>query len=209
MLVTLAEMKTYLNEVTATYDDFLTQQIVLMSETIANYCGRVFESANYVQTFYYDDFNNLKKSLPLYHFPMQTINSVTDSEGTVIDPSLYRITKSGLLTNKDGWFQNRLDIVVDYDAGYSTIPEVIKSVVYSLVEERYNKKKTGMAINFGKDVQSVSIPGVMRVQYDYNLTTNDRNNKFGMIIGDYGNVLDYFRSERPLIGSIVGGTYVS
>jgi hypothetical protein len=201
-------MKAYLDEGTTDYDTFLTQQIEVVSEAIENYCGRIFLSGTYTQTFYYDDYARKMKTLQLFHYPLTTINTIVDVNGDAIDS--YRTLEDGTLTRKDGFFNTVEDtVVVNYDAGFASTPKTVESVVYSLVEERYNKKKAGIAINFGKDVQSLSIPGVMRVQFDYNLTTNDRKNGFGMILGDYLNVLDFYRSERSLTGSIVGGKYVS
>ncbi len=39
MLVSLADMKTYLGIGDASYDDFLTEQLVLFSSAIEGYCG--------------------------------------------------------------------------------------------------------------------------------------------------------------------------
>ena len=48
MLVTLADLKTYLGEATTTYDAFLTEQIGFFSDAIETYCGRKLLSASYV-----------------------------------------------------------------------------------------------------------------------------------------------------------------
>jgi len=94
------------------------------------------------------------------------------------------------------------ELEVEYTAGYSDIPSVIEDVVFNVVEQRYNKKASGVALSFGNDVQRVSIPGVMSVDFDYTLQANERQSKYGMILGNYGNVLDPWRSERALIGEI-------
>jgi hypothetical protein len=57
-----------------------------------------------------------------------------------------------------------------------------------------------VALNFGSNVQRISVPGVMGIDFDYTLSTNERNNKYGMILGDYLNVFDNYRSERTLVG---------
>jgi len=71
-----------------------------------------------------------------------------------------------------------------------------------LVKERYNKHTSGIDLDFGSDIQSISIPGTISVAYDYSLQNNERKTAFGAILGNYVNTLDYFRSERPLIGSV-------
>jgi len=77
----------------------------------------------------------------------------------------------------------------------------VRSVVYSLVEERYNKKLNGVNLNFGSDIQSVSIAGTISVQFDYSLESNTRKIGMGTILGNYVNVLDKYRSERVISGS--------
>jgi hypothetical protein len=210
MLVSLADMKTYLGETTTDYDVFLTEQLSVVSEAVENYCGRKFAQANYTQTFYYKDFKgeNVDK-LPLYHYPVSTITSV-EKDGEVVDPADYRVSpKTWFLQYENSqWFTDQYNIVVEYTAGYATIPMTIQACVKSIVEEKYNKKKSGVAINFGQDVQQISIPGSINIAFDYTLQANERKSKFGMILGNWANVLDSFRSERPIVGTITGGEYV-
>ena len=140
MLVSLTDMKDYLGETTADYDDFLTREIEVVSEAIENYCGRIFLSATYTQTFYYDDYMRKMKTLQLFHYPLTAINTIVDVNGDAIDE--YRTTNDGIITRRDGFFQNTEDeVVVNYTAGYASTPKTIESVVFSLVEERYNKKR--------------------------------------------------------------------
>jgi len=222
MLVTLDEMKTYLGipTLTTTYDTFLTEQINIISAAIENYCGRKFNEASYTQTYYRSDFYDgySLDSLFLYHYPLTTITSVTEIErsdavdsSTVLTAEDYRahyesgefrrLCEGMVRTWFYGLSQNsRIEIA--FDAGYAAIPYELKSITYSLVEERYNKKITGVELNFGNDVQRVSIPGTIAIDYDYSLQTNERKTKFGMLIGNYANVLDFYRSERSLIGAI-------
>ena len=82
MLVSLADMKTYLGESTADYDTFLTQQISIISEAIEGYCGRKFNEATYVETYYLEDIlsdnRDYPRDLPVYHYPINSITDVTD-----------------------------------------------------------------------------------------------------------------------------------
>jgi len=213
MLVTLDNTKTYLGIplLTTTYDTFLTQQIEIISEAIENYCQRSFNSASYTQTFYKDEFQKDQRVmdlLPLYHFPVISIASVTvkaDELDTGTAYTDYRLHKpTGWLNKKqyEYFFTEGEIIEVVYTAGYATIPKTIENAVYSLVSERYNKKINGIDLNFGSDVQSISIPGTISIAYDYSLQDNERKTAFGAILGKYVNTLDYFRSERAIVGDV-------
>jgi hypothetical protein len=210
MLVSLADMKSYLGITGTDYDVFLTQQITLISEAIELYCNRKFESATYTQSYYRDEY--LKEysptSVTLYHFPISVINSIiekTDNSdpGTAVND--YRLNKpTGIVFTIDGnrFFNNGSIVEVEYVAGYATIPATIQSVVYALVSERYNKKINGIDLDFGADVQRISIPGTISVDFDYSLSNNDRKTPFGVILGSHVNVLDYYRSDRRIVGDV-------
>lgn len=206
MLITLAEIKDYLSISGTSDDTFLQSQISLFSQAISYYCRRNFEAANYVQKFYREDFdrNSLPiKDLYLAEYPLNSVAQVLI--GTeVVDPSEYRFSsKYGKLTfvrGKEKYFGSYDMIQVEYNSGMTTIPDVLKDVCYSLISERYSKKKTGAQLSFGSDVQQVSIPGVMSISYDYTLSSNERSSSFGTLLGNHVNILDYFRSERQAIG---------
>lgn len=208
-LVSLDDMKTYLGIplVDTTYDAFLTEQLAIISEAVEGYCGRVFSLMNYTQTFYKDEIDRATQELHLFHYPLVAVSSATEGLediSTTIRPHL----PTGRIKEPSRYFFSYGDeVVIEYSAGYANIPQPIRSVVMSLVEERYNKKISGVQINFGSDVQSVSIPGTISIQFDYSLQSNERKNAFGMLLGNYANVLDMYRSERVLVGSI-GVNYV-
>ena len=202
MLVSLSDMKDYLGITGATYDTFLTQQITLISETIETYCRRKFEQATWTQTFHFDDYNSYLSQLVLFHFPIISITSIVEGDYTYTADD-YRLQKPmGILTrtNNSKFFEQADEVEVTFVAGYASIPEPIRAVVFSLVEERYNKKISGVNLNFGSDVQSISIPGTVSVQFDYSLQSNERSTGFGSILGTQVNVLDAYRSERAVTG---------
>lgn len=221
MLVTLDDMKNYLGIplIDTTYDAFLTMQIQIISEAIESYCRRSFASATYTQTFYKEEMlerSTILDTLHLYQFPTTVITSVKEIvedtlEETLLSPTTYRVNNPVAWISKKGYenfFQNGDVVEVEYVAGFATIPFTIQNAVYSLVQERYNKKVNGIDLNFGSDVQSISIPGTISVAYDYSLQNNERKTAFGAILGSYVNTLDYFRSERALSGDL-RLTYVS
>lgn len=219
MLVTLDEMKTYLKIplVDLNYDDFLNREIKVISDSIEGYCARKFLEATYSQTFYTDDHLNLidKKEVHLYHYPVSLINEIKEvtvsaagnTEDIITEFRLHKPT-ARLQKECDGrrdiWFGCYDKLEINYTSGYlvEDIPTPIKEVVYALVSERYNKDQAGISANFGNDVQRVSIPGVMSLDFDYSLQANERDANYGMILGNYTNVLLTFRSERSLLGDI-------
>lgn len=210
MLVTLDKMKEYLGIADASQDTYLTGELELFTETIQNYCNRVFEVTTINERIYHRDFYNVKTHY-LYHFPIDSITSATekakDEDDTVLvtlvnnktgklsilDDSEY-FTQLFANTGRNGY----MDIV--YEAGYRSVPAEIQETVKQLVQARYNKKQSGVDFNFGSNVQRISVPGVIGIDFDYTLSTNDRKSKYGMILGDYLNVLDSYSSERTILG---------
>jgi hypothetical protein len=180
-----------------TDDAFLTQQGQLISDTIEAYCRRAFTSGAYVQTWYAEEWvrKNPREILP-FHFPLITVTHLK-VDGETADVSAYRVHKpTGIIKLLSDIRMDWDELELSYTAGYAAVPTPIQNAVYELVEARYNKKKAGVALNFGSDVQRVSIPGTISIDFDYSLQSNERSSQFGLILGNHLNVLDYYRSER-------------
>lgn len=209
MLVTLDDMKNYLGIplLDTTQDTFLTFQISLVSEAIEGYCNRVFSEATYTQTFYARDYYNYPLSINLFHYPFKTLNTIVEKtlpSDTGIAVEDYVIHKPTSILTKlfDRFFRNGTILEVEYVAGYTNLPMAIQNVIYGVVQERYNKKVNGVDLNFGTDVQRISIPGTISIDFDYSLNNNERKTHFGQILGSYVNTLDSYRSERAVMGDI-------
>jgi hypothetical protein len=201
MLVSLADMKTYLVISGSTYDAFLTEQLTLVSDAVEGFCRRKFITANYIQTYYLEDFESKPNVLDTFHFPLSVVTYVKE-DGITVDSADYRIHKpTGLITKPSYFFSCASVVEISYTAGEAAAPTPVQYVVKSIVEERYNKKVSGVSLNFGSDVQRVSIPGTISIDFDYTLTSNDRKNSFGNILGNYINNLDPYRSERAVNGA--------
>lgn len=218
MLISLDDMKTYLGIDLAdpSQDDFLTQQLIIISDAIEGYCARKFELATWTQTFHSDEMEEgQEKELFLYHYPVTSIVEVLELDGaTPHTVSEFRLRKAvGSLKKLSNyvptdWFAGYRAVEVQYEAGFAIIPPSIQQVVYSLVSEKYAKKVSGMGLDFGSDVQSVSIPSTLTIQFDYTLQANERKSRYGMILGNYANVLDNYRSDRAIIGTVTGNSDV-
>jgi hypothetical protein len=195
-------MKSYLGIASGntSYDSFLTEQLVLLTDVITAYCRRNFESATYVQTFYKDE-NCEAKSISVFQYPLISVTSVVE-DGQTLSTDFYRLNKpSGTIVGQDKVFFRAKQTDVTYVAGFATVPSPVQSVVKSIVQERYNKKSSGISLDFGSDVQRISIPGAISIDFDYTLSNNERSSAFGSILGNHANVLDFYRSERAIIGS--------
>lgn len=201
MLDTLSNVKARLNITTTAYDTFLTAQITLVSDTIEAYLRRKVLSTTFTQHFYRTDYTP-SLLMQLFAYPVATLTSITE-DSVLLDSANYRIHKptgSVLRTDRIPFFHADETVVV-YHAGWQTVPTPVMSVLDSVVGERYNKKSSGTDLNFGSDVQRISIPGTISIDFDYTLNNNDRNSNFGVILGSNLNLLDPYRSHRAVLGS--------
>ena len=201
MLDTVNNVKGRLGITTSDNDAFIENQIKTISDTIEAYLRRKILSADYIETFYRED-HRPSNSLRMFFYAVTEIESI-EEDGELVDEDEYRIHKptGTVLKNNRGIFNCGNDIVVKYTAGFETCPTPILRVLDSLVNQAYTKKVSGVGLDFGSDVQRLSIPGAMSIDFDYSLKNNEQSTAFGMILGDYLNVLDYYRSERAIVGS--------
>lgn len=198
-MLPLSDVKTYLGISGSTYDAFLTEQEALISDAIEIYCRRKFNVANYTELQYVSDYK-YNTEMTLYHYPVNTVTSIK-LDGVV--QTNYRISKMGIITFPCGVFRPNCGEVYEiiYNAGFAVIPPVVKNVLLSIIQERYNKKVAGIELNMGSDIQRISIPGTISVDFDYSLQNNEENSDMGVLLGSYRNTLGYYRSERAVIGS--------
>lgn len=203
MLDTLVNVKARLGITTTDFDAFLTAQIQLVSDVIESYCRRRFKSSSYKQTFYREDVQP-SVHMELFHFPVSSITSIL-VDTVAMDAANYRLNPpTGMVRALNGlWFGGwgSLKTEVTYVAGFASVPTPILAVLDDVVQGRYNKQSTGTALNFGSDVQGITIPGAISIQFDYSLQNNLRTSAYGTILGSNANVLDSWRSERAVIGS--------
>lgn len=209
MLTTLSNLKSYLGITTSADDVFLQNQLDIVSEAVETYCERKFETGSYVQTFYREDMPETPiKDFLLYHYPLKSIASVEervcpgDAVSYPITDYRFHLPTGRITKNWGVFFCGTRVLEVTYTAGYDNIPAPVLGVIYGIVQERYNKKLNGIDVNFGSDVQRISIPGTISIDYDYSLSSNDRKTPLGNILGNHVNVLDAYRSERTLVGSV-------
>lgn len=211
-LVPTTEVKTYLGITDSSLDTFLDTQGEILSDAFELYCSRKFLTASYTQEVFLDELNDeYFRELNLYHYPIQSITSVVASflDDPITDYRL--ISNTGVLRKSNGWFSGSYGsseedkITIQYVAGFDELPNPLKQSYFNLMNQAYQKRSSGIGIDFGSNVQRLSIPGTISVDFDYSLETNNRNRGLGQIIGNEANVLDLYRSERTMIGTVRNG----
>lgn len=201
MLDTVDNVKARLNITVDDFDVFLENQITIVSDAIEGYLRRKVKAATFTQHFYNTDYRR-SMMVELFGFPVASVASITE-DGTLLDAANYRLHKpTGRIVRLDNTpFFGAKETVIIYSAGLAAVPSPILSVLDSCVQERYNKKTSGVDLNFGSDVQRIAIPGAISIDFDYSMHNNDRSTTFGVILGNNSNILDIYRSDRAVLGN--------
>ena len=197
-MITLDEIKSILGITNTDHDSFLTHWIGVVSNAIEEYCGRPFSRKTYTETFYRDDWYN---SLNTYYYPIESVISIEDKDGKDIK-NIFRVHKpTGTLKMLERIKWDEISVV--YVAGKNDLPPVVKEVLVSIIREKYNRSQSGIDLNFGSDVQRVSIAGSLSVDFDYSLENNSSTNDLGMILGNYKNMLNPYVTAKRVINTQV------
>ena len=173
-LVTLADLKTLLG-VTATTDDaYYTRVIKQASREVAQYCNRVF-AVETLKTIFYpvrDGLPNVLASgvgvLQLPRYPVPSIVSVTETIAGVATPlvegtDVLTVADKGQLIRlgPDGYPQawSANPVTVQYQAGFSPIPDDIIGAVVKLV------RAASFERNRDPMLKAEAIPGIYSASY--------------------------------------------
>ena len=150
MLTTLVDVKEYLGITGTDYDALITHLITRVEKAIANYCGWVFEAANYSEQYDGAKFNG--GVLILKQFPVISVTSLFQdgtrafAVETLIDPSKYVVYNENGILQLDG---EEFDIGLQtikavYRAGYEdgSIPGDLTLVANDMVGWKMEDRKT-------------------------------------------------------------------
>ncbi len=159
-LVTLADVKTFLQIGFSTDDALLNQLIVGYSAAIESYCKRSL-SGVVAQT---DIFDGGSREFILPGHPAVSITSITDRiDASVVDPMLYDLDAGGgmvmagtpstqavvgvidvaIFARSQGeqlWGFGRRRWQVAYTHGYASVPLDVKQAAFLLISARYNRR---------------------------------------------------------------------
>lgn len=155
VMITLTELKQYLNITDSSKDTFLQSCIDSSVCEIEDFCNRKLSPDTYVE---YLDGNN-KTEIYLRNKPINSISSIEcfDEYDTFVDlftgsdtasNSVQIITQHNLIKLLKGYFfyKGCKNIKITYTAGYSTTPDDIKSVLLELATIKfYNSPLSGHA----------------------------------------------------------------
>lgn len=142
-LVSLSEMKAFLNINTTTDDAVLLSLLRSSSDFVKRYTGKDFKYERYEDTYYPEE---AWDRLQLDNYPVKSITSVV-VDGVTLDAFTagypnYVLEKEGYVRRLDGmkFPYGYYPIVVTYNAGYKSIPEDILYVVKKLAAQDYNSR---------------------------------------------------------------------
>jgi hypothetical protein len=172
-LITLQNYKDY-NAITNSNQDAKLQLIISsVSALIESYCGRIFQSTTYTESYDAKD-----SVISLNNYPVISITSVKTStdggltqttlvansaakDGYIVDLKeglIYSQTGSSFLPSYEIKYRS-LEVV--YVAGYATIPNDIKLVTYDLVDYYKNNEQKPMQAMMNSSTENFTAPTTM------------------------------------------------
>jgi len=190
-LTTLANVKAELGITRGSNDATLKRYISSASAAVSQYCNRVFPSETLSENFIPSRRDRFVRGdvepLQLARCPLTAVPSVTEDGMTLtIDNDYLADNTFGQLTriNDDGFPRNWLNapIVVEYSAGFATIPSDVEDAVIRMVTARYLSKGRD------KSLKQESIPGVIERQWWIATGT-----EAGNMTPDITDILDNYR----------------
>jgi hypothetical protein len=132
-LTDIASVRVFLGSLSLNYTDAEIQAAIDWAcATVETYCNRTFTAADYTET--YD--GNGQDVLYLRQYPINSVTSITLDDDT-LDSDDYTVEDTGIYY-EDGWTKDRRNIVVVYNAGYSTIPADLHMVATRLAADLVN-----------------------------------------------------------------------
>lgn len=160
-LTSLANVKAELGIATTAEDVNIAEWINQASDSIANFCNRVFGSETVTQTFRNRVYGFEPAKLVLDRSPVTAISSVVEDGTTLASTDYEYDPQSGIMTRLCGDYERRWSfrkLIVSYTAGYtllSTLPDSIERAAISLVKT-YRSAATRDPL-----LKSEEIPGVL------------------------------------------------
>lgn len=148
-LISLAEVKTYLNISHSNDDSLLNSLIASVSAFIRNKTNRIFEEQSYTE-----DLNGGDSYLIVSHRPIVSVASIKDlrdSPPSTVDAADYKVlsdqgliahtdTDGNLMTWEEGWQRFEVTYTAGYAVSPDEIPDDLKLAAKMLVGARYERR---------------------------------------------------------------------
>lgn len=158
-LVSLETYKTFAEVNSPNQDARLSLIIELTSEFISNYCGRIFEAADYVyQTARYGDFifvpnAPLNSVTTLEYYNSEKVWTEIDAEEFMLDleEASIEILDPTIVT-----FTNSRPYRVTYNGGFANIPSDLKLAAFDLVTYYHKRQQAPRIASAGTSVNNPS-----------------------------------------------------
>lgn len=163
-LITLAEIKTYLNITDTTYDSKLSYLISAVSTKINTHCKRDFNKSTATEIVRFFSGSGFVNNTPLI-----SITSLTHRNGTVYTVEDF-IQQTGEIILEEKYFDNDYLTVV-YEGGYEAIPEDLRLAATLYIEYLYNNVAGVKSMSIGEDkidfeINENGIPNVVTAILD-------------------------------------------
>lgn len=162
------------------YDDFLLEDILLVTDSINSYCNR---NLNFQSRSLQVYLKESQKNIVIADYPLKDVDSVT-VDGV---EQIYSFIFDGTVSAKTYFPCGALEI--HYDAGFSEedIPPVLKNVFIGIIKKRHSRRLDNLDVDDVGDVSSIAITGVMSVKYNNN--SNDKD----LFLEGYERILDRYK----------------
>jgi hypothetical protein len=184
-LVTTANVKSFLDIQTTTWDTVIGTLVTSCSVWIENYCGGIrFKNSLSNVTEYHDGdpFEEGATSIFLKNIPVVSVASIASSSGSLSSPTWtnYDASNDYIVNNYTGEVKffalpvGSQNIKVVYQGGYTTIPEDLQLACLELVARVFNKRKSYGASN--ESVGGASVTWEKELEVDLRKTLNRYRN---------------------------------
>lgn len=198
-LCTQADVEKYLNVTFGASDATVALYIARVSDFVAMYCNNDFDTHASVEEKH-DGYGKHHSRIILKHKPVTAINSIDDDGTSLTETTHYEWYADGLVirvsngveNNKTAYWKEKMKgITVDYDWGYSSVPNDVQhaatEMVCRLLRRQFRFEEGGV-------VDSLSMEGI-------SLTFTDVKTVLGRLEEDEVTKILNART-KPLIGVI-------
>jgi hypothetical protein len=184
-LVTTANVKSFLDIQTTTWDTVIGTLVTSCSVWIENYCGGIrFKNSLSNVTEYHDGdpFEDGATSIFLKNIPVVSVASIASSSGSLSSPTWtnYDAANDYIVNNYTGEVKFSVlpvgsqNIKVVYQGGYTNIPEDLQLACLELVARVFNKRKSYGVSN--ESVGGASVTWEKELEVDLRKTLNRYRN---------------------------------
>ena len=142
-LVTLDDVKLWLNITNTNSDDILTEMVTQFSDYVRTYCQRDFDQRTYTES---RDGNRasvmMLRNYPVTSVTSLSINGVSVPAATSVYTCGYMFDSSRLVLQGGSIFcTGLLNVQIVYQAGYATIPTDLYRAILELISLRYRERE--------------------------------------------------------------------